>query len=78
MSAARLPRLRTDWFRVLVDLKHNGYPHSRAGSMIGAPLQTVLGWKEGSEPAHCYGHNLLELWCEVTGKTMAERPMIRD
>lgn len=79
--AARLnrrPRLRTDWFRVLVDLQYAQYPHTRVGAILDVPVATLRSWKGGCEPAHTYGHSLLELWCEVTGKAIKDRPMVLD
>lgn len=68
-------RYRTDWFRVLVDLQYAGWPHSRVAALIDVPVGTLRGWKAGSEPAHDDGQRLLELWCEVMGREMRERPM---
>ena len=71
-------RLRTDWFRVLIDLQYAGYPHSRVAKVLDVPLATLRGWKAGSEPAHDYGHGLLELWCGVTQHELKQRPMTED
>ena len=68
-------RYRTDWFRVLVDLQYAGYPHSRVAVILDVPLATLRGWKAGSEPAHSYGHCLLELWQEVMARALQARPM---
>lgn len=71
-------RYRTDWFRVLVELQYRGYDHHRVARILDAPFNTVKGWKNGSEPAHNYGHALLEIWIEVTGKDLSARPMTTD
>lgn len=71
-------RYRTDWFRVLVDLQYHGYPHAKVSTLLETPLPTIRSWKGGCEPAHNYGHSLLELWTEVTGKPVDERPMTCD
>ena len=55
-------RLRTDWFRIMVDLERAQYPTPRVSKVIDVPLNTLRGWKYGSEPAHNYGLVLLELW----------------
>lgn len=72
------PKLRTDWFRVLTDLQYAGYPHARVCALLDVPHGTLRGWKAGGEPAHAYGHALLELWCEVTKRELRERPMTRE
>lgn len=77
-SRAYRPRLRTDWFRVLVDLQRAGYSHIRVANVLGIPVATLRGWKSGSEPAHNYGHALLELWTEVTELQVSKRPMVFD
>jgi len=71
-------RYRTDWFRVLVDLQYADWPHSRVANVLDVPLATLRGWKAGSEPAHDNGHALLELWCEVMGRQLQDRPMTTD
>lgn len=71
-------RLRTDWFRVLADLQYAGYPNTRVAAILDVPLATLRGWKAGSEPAHEYGHCLLELWTEVTDRMITMRPMQND
>lgn len=71
-------RRRTDWFRVLVDLRHHGKDHAWVATVLDVPESTIKGWKAGSEPAHAYGHALLELWSEVLGKPISARPMTQD
>lgn len=80
MNMARnyVPRLRTDWFRVLADLQRLDYPNARVAALVDVPGSTLHGWKQGAEPPHLYGHQLLELWQEVTGKTIEQRPMVMD
>lgn len=78
MSGSRVKirrRYRTDWFRILTDLQYTGYSHARVAELVEVPLPTLHGWKRGSEPAHNYGHALLELWTEVTGLPLSSRPM---
>lgn len=75
---AHTPTLRTDWFRVLVDLQRLGYPNAKVAVLVDVPGTTLHGWKQGAEPPHLYGHQLLELWQEVTGKPIGERPMVVD
>jgi len=68
-------RRRTDWFRVLCDLRAKGFTEARTATVIGVPLTTLRSWKAGGEPAHTYGHDLLELWIDVTGIPLTGRPM---
>ena len=72
-------RFRTDWFRVLADLrKHGNLEQTRVAELIEVPLATLRGWKAGSEPAHNYGHALLELWAEVMAADLSARPMTTE
>lgn len=75
---AHRPKLRTDWFRILADLQRKDYSNARVSSILDVPGSTLFGWKSGAEPPHLYGHQLLELWCEVTGLPMVQRPMVLD
>ncbi len=77
MTRAR-PRQRTDWFRVLADLQYAAYPNADVADHIGVPQGTLRGWKAGSEPRHCDGVRLLELWMAVTGKGYEDRPVCSD
>lgn len=74
----RLPRHRTNWFQVLTDLQRADYPHARVANIVDVPVATLRGWKQGSEPPHCDGLRLLELWADVTGKPIRDRPMTFD
>lgn len=71
-------RYRTDWFRVIVQLQYQGYSQARVARILGVSLTTLRGWKDGSEPAHNFGHALLELWSEVIQQPICERPMTFD
>lgn len=68
------PKYRTDWFRVFVDLQRNGYLIPDIAEALDVPLSTAKTWKYRSEPGHECGRLLLQLWCNATGKTEAERP----
>lgn len=68
-------RRRTDWFRVLADLQSAGYDNTWVATTLDVPNSTLRGWKAGGEPAHGYGHDLLELWCEITQRRLRDRPM---
>lgn len=78
MSGARLhrlPRIRTDWFRVLADLQRAGIDMARVSRLIDVPVGTIRYWKQGGEPSHAAGHALLELWAETCGQEYNRRPM---
>jgi hypothetical protein len=65
---------RTDWFRILVDLQYAECPTADVAAYLHIPLGTVRGWKDGSEPKHCDGVRLLELWQAITGRGYEDRP----
>lgn len=69
--------LRTDWFRVLADLQYANCPNSDVAEYLGVPQGTLRGWKDGSEPRHCDGQRLLDLWQAITGRGYEDRPMTR-
>ncbi len=59
---------RVDWFAVLLDLQRRGIPTSSVGSLLRIPKSTILGWKQGAEPKHRDGEELIELWVRITGQ----------
>ena len=69
------PRYRTDWFRMLADLREKGLRASDVAELIDVPRNTLLAWKNGTEPAHHDGDRLIELWCEWTEKARHQRPL---
>lgn len=71
----RQKQRRVDWFRVLADLQYLGLTNIDVSSRLDIPRRTVGGWKSGQEPRHVDGDALLDLWCEVTGKSRHMRPM---
>lgn len=66
---------RTDWFRVLADLAHAGISTRAVSRRLEVAKSTVLGWKQGNEPRHSDGEQLLELWATETGKPRADVPL---
>lgn len=69
--------VRTDWFRVIVDLERAGWSNAKVVQQIGVANGTLWGWKNsGNEPNHADGHRLLLLWESVTGGTYEQRPRI--
>lgn len=69
------PRLRTDWFQVLLDLQNAGMSNMEVARVTRIPQGTLRWWKSGGEPAHEDGHLLLMLWSQKTGKDLERRPM---
>lgn len=73
----RLPvaRFRTDWLRVVTDLREKGYSQAEIAKRAAISEPSLRSWKEGHEPLHDAGHRLLEIWVKVTGKAYNDRPM---
>lgn len=68
MSARRLATLpRTDWFRVLADLRAIGWTERDVAARLDVPRTTLRGWKAGQEPNHYDGSRLLLLYRDITG-----------
>lgn len=72
------PKIRTDWFRILIDLQRLGMPNALVCKVLDVPHSTLRYWKQGGEPSHFAGDALLELWCEVTEQSPKERPRTFD
>ena len=68
--------LRVDWFRILVHLKAEGYSLRAVGHFTSIPKSTLIGYKQGSQPAYHQGVCLLQFWAEATGKDTTEAPTI--
>lgn len=69
--------VRTDWFRVIVDLERKGWSGASIADHLQVGKPTLFGWKNhGAEPAHAAGHRLLLLWTQQTGRQYEQRPML--
>ena len=54
---------RIDWFRVLTDLRVQGYSLHGVSEVTGIPRTTLIGYKDlDVEPRHSDGEALLALW----------------
>lgn len=53
---------RIDWFRILADLRVQGYSLYAVADETGIPRKTLDGYRSGSEPRHSDGELLLALW----------------
>ncbi|AZS49322.1 hypothetical protein DM558_00360 [Entomomonas moraniae] len=69
-------RCKTDWFRLLSDLKRFGFSHNDIFKRTSIPIGTISGYKQGSEPKHADGERLIRLWCEVTGGNREDAPTV--
>ena len=66
---------RVDWFRVIVEIERAGVSVAAISARIGAPFETVRGWRnQGAEPRYRTGAALVELWREVTDQPGAAPP----
>lgn len=57
---------KIDWFRIIVDLERNAYPHVAIAAAIGVGKTTVQDWKHGARPKFEEGEMLIALWVTVT------------
>lgn len=57
---------RVDWFRILDDLKRQGFSLYALEAHIAIPKSTLIGYKQGAEPKHMDGEKLIGFWCQVT------------
>lgn len=69
-------KLLVDWFRIITDLERAGYRHVDMAAAVGAGKSTVVGWKNGSQPAFDEGDSLINLWCCVTAKQRSDVPKV--
>lgn len=61
---------RTDWFRVLADLRAIGWTEVEVAVHLGMGRTTVRAWKMGHEPNHYDGARLLLLYQDITGRQL--------
>lgn len=64
-----------DWFIIISDLKKK-YTLLQLEEKTNIPYTTIHNWKQGGEPKHSKGEKLISLWCEVTGKSRNELPVV--
>lgn len=57
--------LRIDWFRILDDLKRQGFSLYAVADASGIPRKTLDGYRSGAEPRHSDGELLIALWERV-------------
>lgn len=58
--------MKTDWFRVIVEIERSGMSHVEIGARIGRSSGQVQNYKSipDTEPRHSVGELLLALWRE--------------
>ena len=71
-----LPATRIDWFRVLIDLGQYGHTTRAIAGRLDVGVGTVMGWKQGSEPAHYLGDRLIHLWLSATDRPRDQIPTV--
>lgn len=67
---------RVDWFRVLVQLKGEGYSLHMVSHFTEIPKSTLIGYKQGSEPRYSDGKRLLSFWAQAAGKAEGDVPTV--
>jgi len=55
---------------------HVPVSQERLADHLRVPRGTLRGWKDGSEPRHADGEQLIEQWCLLTGKARTFIPLI--
>jgi hypothetical protein len=68
--------IRSDWFRLLVQLKDEGYSLYSVAHFTEIPKSTLNGYKQGSQPSYHHGTRLLRFWAQATGQQQEAAPTI--
>jgi hypothetical protein len=66
----------TDWFAVITEITRHGISVSAISAEIQVPRTTILGWKQGTEPKHADGEELVTLWQRITTKSRDQLPKV--
>ncbi|MDO8346378.1 MAG: hypothetical protein Q7S85_00610 [Rugosibacter sp.] len=72
----RADDLRVDWFRILDDLKRQGFSLYALEAQVAIPKSTLIGYKQGAEPNHMTGERLIAFWRQAMGRPRELVPMI--
>lgn len=64
-----------DWFRIIADLRHEGFSLRDIHEHTDIPHPTLLAWGQGTEPRHNNGERLLAFWAAATGKSRDDAPL---
>lgn len=68
--------IRIDWFRVIVQLKGEGYSLYSISHFTEITKIKLVGYKNGAEPKFHDGARLLNFWAQAIGKPVAEAPTV--
>lgn len=67
-----------DWAQVLAGVRRAGLSYDNIANEMGMAKSTLMGWsKPGTEPRHCDGERLLELWRIRLGTPVPRRSQIK-
>lgn len=69
-----MSRNRVDWFRVFTQLDRAGINLPAVAKDLGISKHTLNSIRNFAEPRYEYGEKIIELWCFVFGKTVADVP----
>lgn len=72
----RTSDVRVDWFRLLDQLKDEGYSLYDLSFFTEIPKSTLLGYKNGSQPPYHQGLCLVRFWAEATGQSIDDVPTV--
>jgi hypothetical protein len=67
---------KVDWFRVIIQLKGEGYSLYSISHFTKITKIKLIGYKQGTEPRYHDGMRLLNFWAETTGKKPEEAPVV--
>lgn len=67
---------RIDWFRILAQLKGEGYSLYMVSHFTEITKIKLIGYKNGAEPKYHDGVRLLNFWAQSMAKESAEAPTI--
>jgi len=67
---------RIDWFRILVQLKGEGYSLYAVEHFTKIPKSTLIGYRQGSQPTYHHGERLLQFWRQAIDQPEAEPPRV--
>lgn len=69
-----LQSTRTDWTRLILDLRKHGYTMRSLAVVTGISAATICRLIAYASPRHEDGEVLLAVWCEVMGKDRDAAP----
>lgn len=71
------PTTRIDWFRIIEDVRREGYSLYDIAQYTTIPKSTLMGYRNlGSEPPYDMGVVLLKFWAQVMERSVADAPAV--